>query len=47
MMPYCGDDGQAKRAAAQLAAGLGFDGYEVGPLTETRLLDPWRWFGFI
>jgi len=40
MMLYCGDDGQAKRVAAQLAAELGFDAYDVGPLTEARLLEP-------
>jgi predicted dinucleotide-binding enzyme len=40
MMLYCGDDGQAKRVAAQLAAELGFDAHDVGPLTEARLLEP-------
>ena len=40
MMLYCGDDGPAKKVAAQLAAELGFDAYDVGPLTEARLLEP-------
>jgi predicted dinucleotide-binding enzyme len=40
MMLYCGDDAQAKRVAAQLAAELGFEPYDVGPLTEARLLEP-------
>jgi 8-hydroxy-5-deazaflavin:NADPH oxidoreductase len=40
MMLYCGDDAQAKKVAAQLAAELGFDPYDVGPLTEARLLEP-------
>jgi predicted dinucleotide-binding enzyme len=40
MMLYCGDDGQAKKVAAQLAAELGFEPYDVGPLTEARLLEP-------
>jgi predicted dinucleotide-binding enzyme len=47
MMLYCGDDAQAKKVAAQLAAELGFEPYDVGPLTEARLLAPLRWFGFI
>ena len=40
MMLYCGDDAQAKTLAAQLAAELGFEPYDVGPLTEARLLEP-------
>jgi 8-hydroxy-5-deazaflavin:NADPH oxidoreductase len=40
MMLYCGDDAQAKKAAAQLAAELGFEPYDIGPLTEARLLEP-------
>ena len=40
MMLYCGDDAQAKNVAAQLAAELGFEPYDVGPLTEARLLEP-------
>ena len=40
MMLYCGDDTQAKQVAAQLAAELGFEPYDVGPLTEARLLEP-------
>jgi len=40
MMLYCGDDAQAKQVAAQLAAELGFEAYDVGPLTEARLLEP-------
>jgi 8-hydroxy-5-deazaflavin:NADPH oxidoreductase len=40
MMLYCGDDTEAKKVAAQLAAELGFEPYDVGPLTEARLLEP-------
>jgi NADPH-dependent F420 reductase len=40
MMLYCGDDAQAKKVAAQLADALGFEPYDVGPLTEARLLEP-------
>jgi len=40
MMLYCGDDTKAKQVAAQLAAELGFEPYDVGPLTEARLLEP-------
>jgi len=40
MMLYCGDDARAKQVAAQLAAELGFEPYDVGPLTEARLLEP-------
>jgi 8-hydroxy-5-deazaflavin:NADPH oxidoreductase len=40
MMLYCGDDALAKKVAAQLAAELGFEPYDVGPLTEARLLEP-------
>jgi 8-hydroxy-5-deazaflavin:NADPH oxidoreductase len=40
MMLYCGDDAQAKTVAAQLATELGFEPYDVGPLTEARLLEP-------
>jgi len=40
MMLYCGDDTKAKQVAAQLAAELGFEPYDIGPLTEARLLEP-------
>lgn len=40
VMLYCGDDPAAKRTAAQLAADLGFEPYDVGPLHEARLLEP-------
>jgi len=40
MMLYCGDDPAAKKVAAQLATDLGFEPYDVGPLTEARLLEP-------
>ena len=39
MMLYCGDDAEAKKVAAQLAAELGFEPYDVGPLTEARFLE--------
>lgn len=40
VMLYCGDDAAAKKTAAQLAADLGFDPYDLGPLQEARLLEP-------
>jgi 8-hydroxy-5-deazaflavin:NADPH oxidoreductase len=40
MMLYCGEDGGAKNVAAQLAADLGFAAYDLGPLSEARLLEP-------
>lgn len=40
MMLYCGDDAEAKRIAGGLAADLGFDAIDAGPLREARLLEP-------
>ena len=40
-MFYCGDDAKAKSAAAQLAADLGFDPVDAGPLRIARLLEPY------
>jgi hypothetical protein len=39
-MLYCGDDAPAKAVAAQLAADLGFEPLDLGPLAEARLLEP-------
>jgi 8-hydroxy-5-deazaflavin:NADPH oxidoreductase len=39
-MFYCGDDAQAKSAAKTLAADLGFDPVDAGPLRIARLLEP-------
>jgi 8-hydroxy-5-deazaflavin:NADPH oxidoreductase len=39
-MFYCGDDAAAKQVARELAAGLGFDPIDAGPLTQARLLEP-------
>ncbi len=39
-MFYCGDDAAAKTAAAKLAADLGFEAVDAGPLAEARLLEP-------
>lgn len=39
-MFYCGDDPGAKVAAAQLAADIGFEPVDAGPLTQARLLEP-------
>lgn len=38
-MFYAGDDDEAKRVAAQLAADVGFDPVDAGPLTNARLLE--------
>ena len=37
---YCGDDAEAKAAVRQLAADLGLDPRDVGPLTQARVLEP-------
>lgn len=37
---YCGDDGAAKAAVGELAAAIGFDGRDAGPLRQARLLEP-------
>ena len=37
---YCGDDATAKKTAQDLAAQLGFDPIDAGPLTQARLLEP-------
>jgi hypothetical protein len=37
---YCGDDGEAKKLVHQLAAKLGFDARDAGPLNQARLLEP-------
>lgn len=37
---YCGDDAAAKATVHQLAAELGFDAHDAGPLTQARLLEP-------
>jgi predicted dinucleotide-binding enzyme len=39
-MFYCGDDEEAKAVAARLAADLGFEPVDAGPLREARLLEP-------
>lgn len=38
-MFYCGDDAEAKAVAARLAADLGFDPTDAGPLHEAPLLE--------
>jgi predicted dinucleotide-binding enzyme len=39
-MFYCGDDEGAKTTAAQLAAEIGFEPVDAGPLNQARLLEP-------
>jgi predicted dinucleotide-binding enzyme len=39
-MLYAGDDEEAKGVAARLAADLGFEPVELGPLSAARLLEP-------
>jgi hypothetical protein len=38
-MFYCGDDADAKQTAAKLAADLGFEPLDAGPLSQARLLE--------
>ena len=40
LLAYCGDDAEAKHIVRQLAEELGFDPLDAGPLTQTRLLEP-------
>ena len=46
-MFYCGDDAEAKHAAAGLARDIGFNPIDAGPLANARLLEPyallWIW----
>jgi predicted dinucleotide-binding enzyme len=46
-MFYCGDDAGARHTAAALSRQLGFDPIDAGPLTNSRLLEPyallWIW----
>ncbi len=46
-MFYCGDDAGAKTVAAKLAAEIGFEPVDAGPLRNARLLEPlamlWIW----
>jgi predicted dinucleotide-binding enzyme len=37
---YCGDDAAAKKTVHTLAAELGFDPIDAGPLSQARLLEP-------
>lgn len=37
---YCGDDADAKQTVRQLALDLGFDPHDAGPLSASRLLEP-------
>lgn len=39
-MLLCGDDAQARAVAAQLAADLGFEPLDLGPMAEARHLEP-------
>jgi hypothetical protein len=46
-MFYCGDDAEAKHVAAGLARDIGFHPVDAGPLSNSRLLEPyatlWIW----
>ena len=36
---YCGDDSASKKAVHTLAAEIGFDPFDLGPLPKARLLE--------
>lgn len=38
---YCGDDADAKRTAAGLADAIGFEPIDLGPLEQSRYLEPY------
>jgi len=40
-MLYCGDDAGAQAHAEQVAADLGFEPADAGPLRQARLLEPY------
>ncbi len=40
VMPYCGDDAEAKSTVAKLVGELGFEPLDAGPLANARLLEP-------
>ncbi len=40
-MPVAGDDADARREVVALAAAIGFDAVEFGPLARARYLEPW------
>lgn len=39
-MPVCGDDPDARRRVLELAASIGFDAVDLGPLSAARYLEP-------
>lgn len=39
-MPVCGDDATARRTVMDLAAAVGFDPFDLGPLRSARYLEP-------
>jgi predicted dinucleotide-binding enzyme len=49
-MFYCGDNADAKTTAAALAKDLGFAPVDVGPLSNSRVLEPlallWVWLAY-
>lgn len=49
-MFYAGDDAEAKQVAARLAAEIGFEPVDAGPLQNARLLEPlamlWIWLAY-
>jgi 8-hydroxy-5-deazaflavin:NADPH oxidoreductase len=50
VMFVCGDDAAAKKAVLGLAADVGFEPIDAGPLAQARLLEPWAmlwiWLAF-
>ncbi|HVT11401.1 MAG TPA: NADPH-dependent F420 reductase [Fimbriimonadaceae bacterium] len=42
-MLYCGDDVEAKATASRLAADIGFDPVDAGPLVQARYLEAFAW----
>jgi predicted dinucleotide-binding enzyme len=39
-VPYAGDDAEAKKVVAQLLEDIGFDGVDIGSLSQSDVMEP-------